>query len=142
MEPLEVKDVPKVKPSIGLFHWYAFSLGLGAIQVGFAIGGNSQTGPVFAKKYGWDDSNKRDNLTLVGTIAVAGLACGSILASFVIVKGRRLCILMFNCLVMIGVLFAMTQSLFTLCLGRFIHGIAAGVLNICMSVYMSESVTT
>ena len=49
---------------------------------------------------------------------------------------------MFNCFLFIGVLFTMVQSMFTLCLGRFMCGISAGVLNLCMSVSMSESVTT
>jgi hypothetical protein len=31
MEPFEVEDVPQVKPSLGLFHVYAFSLGMGLI---------------------------------------------------------------------------------------------------------------
>jgi len=49
---------------------------------------------------------------------------------------------MFNCFLFIGVLFTMVESMFTLVLGRFICGISAGVLNLCMSVSMSESVTT
>lgn len=80
--------------------------------------------------------------TIVGTSAVLGLAIGSLLAGVVMAKGRRQCILMFNCFLFIGVLFTMVQSMFTLVLGRFICGISAGVLNLCMSVSMSESVTT
>ena len=80
MEPLEVEDVPKVKPSLGLFHVYAFSLGMGLIQLGWCIGGNSQTGPVFIKKYGWDPSVAKGYNTIIGSSAVLGLAIGSLLA--------------------------------------------------------------
>lgn len=79
--------------------------------------------------------------TIIGSSAVLGLAVGSLLAGKVMGSGRRNCILTFNCFLFIGVLFTMVQSMFTLCLGRFMHGVAAGVLNLCMSVSMSESVT-
>ena len=80
MEPLEVEDVPKVKPSLGLFHVYAFSLGMGLIQLGWCIGGHSQTGPVFIKKFGWDPSVAKGYNTIIGSSAVLGLAIGSLLA--------------------------------------------------------------
>lgn len=66
---------------------------------------------------------------------------GSLLAGSVIGQGRRGCILAFNVLTMIGCVFTMNPSLYTLSLGRFMMGVSATVLNLCMSVSMSESVT-
>jgi len=63
-----------------------------------------------------------------------------LIAGKVLGSGRRQAILMFECFILIGTLFTMVQSLFTLCLGRLICGISGGVLSVVMSISMNETV--
>lgn len=95
---------------------------------------------MFIKKYGWDLEQAKGYNTIISSISVVGLAFGSIISGKIVGKGRRNAILMFECFVIIAVLFTMVQSLFTLCLGRFMFGISGGVLNVVMSISMNETV--
>jgi MFS family permease len=95
---------------------------------------------VFIKNYGWDLEQAKGYNTIISSISVVGLAVGSIISGKIVGKGRRNAILMFECFVLIAVLFTMVQSLFTLCLGRFMFGISGGVLSAVMSISMNETV--
>ena len=95
---------------------------------------------MFIKKYGWTAEEANGYNTIVSSISIIGLAIGSLIAGKVLGSGRRRAILIFECFIFIGTLFTMVQSLFTLCLGRFICGISGGVLSVVMSKSMNETV--
>jgi MFS family permease len=69
-----------------------------------------------------------------------GLSIGSIIGGRAIQKSRRNAIFYFNALAIIGSLICQVMTTPTLCLGRFLCGLAGGVLNVVSSKSIYETV--
>lgn len=129
-----------IVPTLAYLHFYVFVCGLGALQTGWAITGNTQTAPVFIVKFGWDDDEQKIYNTLISSVSILGIAIGSLFGGLAVQKGRRRAIFIFDLMVIFGSAICQYLSLPTLCLGRFICGLAAGVLNIALSKSIIETV--
>lgn len=68
------------------------------------------------------------NVTLMCTAAVAGIAIGSVFGGDFVKSGRRLTILQFNVIGLIGSLFSFLPNMYMMCFGRFIFGFSCGIL--------------
>jgi MFS family permease len=127
-------------PTLAKLHFYVFTCGLGALQTGWAITGNTQTAPVFIVKFGWDEDEAKIYNTLISSVSILGIAIGSLLGGLAVQKGRRRAIFIFDLMTICGSVICQYLSVPTLCLGRFICGLAAGVLNIALSKSIIETV--
>ena len=132
-------DNPLTASKFKLF-MYVFALGLGALQTGWAITGNTQTAPVFIEKFKWDEDEAKLYNTIISSVSIFGIAIGSLLGGKAVQKGRRRAIFIFNGVVIVGALICQYLSVTSLCIGRFVCGIAAGVLNVCLSKSCYETV--
>ena len=77
---------------------------------------------------------------MINSSAILGLAIGSMTAGKAIALGRRRAGIIAEVAVIVASLITMVQTLQTICFGRFILGLAAGVLNIVMGKSLDETV--
>jgi MFS family permease len=139
-DPGVKKDGEELVATLVKLHFYVFTCGLGALQTGWAITGNTQTAPVFIVKFGWDEDEAKIYNTLISSVSILGIAIGSLLGGMAVQKGRRRAIFIFDFFTIVGAGICQYLSVPTLCLGRFICGFAAGVLNIALSKSIIETV--
>ena len=76
----------------------------------------------------------------MATAAVAGVAIGSIFGGDFVKSGRRLTILQFNVIGIIGSIFGLLPQFYMMCFGRFIFGFSCGVLICTTPKAIDESV--
>jgi MFS family permease len=108
--------------------------------VGWAIVGNTQTAPVMAAKFEWDKEETKLFLSLIGNVSLFGVAIGSIFGGHLIDKGRRKAIFIMNFVVILGAALTLARTVYTIIIGRFICGFAAGILNMCSMKSIVETV--
>jgi len=78
--------------------------------------------------------------TLISSVSILGIAIGSLLGGKAVQKGRRRAIFIFDAFTILGAALCQYLSVPTLCIGRFVCGFAAGVLNIALSKSIIETV--
>lgn len=122
-----------------MLYFYAISIALGTFQTGWAIFGNTQTAPVFIKKFGWNSDQSKIYITLISNSSIVGLFIGSLLGGKIVKFGRRRAILAMNAIIFIGTGISLILTIPTLLIGRFLCGCAAGVFNICTSKSIYET---
>jgi len=120
--------------------FYAFTIGLGVFQFGWATFGNNPTAPVFIAKFNWSDSEAKLYNTLISNSSIVGLLIGSVTAGSFIVFERHRAIILMDIFVLIGSGISLIQTIPTIFIGRFIYGYAAGVLTAAMTKCMCETV--
>lgn len=91
-------------------------------------------------KFGWNEEEIKLQNTLISSISIVGLAIGSFLGGKAVSKGRRKAIFVFNIIAIIGSLICQVLTVPTLCIGRFLCGIAGGVLNVVLTKSIYETV--
>jgi MFS family permease len=74
------------------------------------------------------------------TAAVAGIAIGSIFGGDFVKSGRRLTILQFNVIGLIGTFISFIPVFYMMCFGRFVFGFSCGVLICTTPTAISETV--
>jgi len=77
---------------------------------------------------------------MINSSSVLGLAIGSLTAGNVITGGRRKAAIQAEIIAIIAVICTQFMTLPSICLGRFLLGYAAGVLNIVMGKSLDETV--
>lgn len=120
--------------------FYAFTIGLGVFQFGWATFGNTPTAPVFIAKFDWSYSEAKLYNTLISNSSIVGLLIGSVTAGSFIAFGRHRAIILMDIFVLIGSGISLIQTIPTILIRRFIYGFAAGVLTAAMTKCMCETV--
>jgi MFS family permease len=144
LNSLEVADIvtPRpnmLKPKMKMFYLYAFTIGLGVFEFGWAEFGNTQTAPLLAVKFGWSVEEDRLYNTLISNSSLVGLLVGSLFAGKLISYGRHKAIHYMNGLVIIGTSISLIRTIPTIIIGRFVSGFAAGVLTTAMTKCIVET---
>ena len=119
---------------------YSFAMSLGVIQTSWTIAGNNATAPVLIELFKWSEEQAIWYNTLINTCAMFGLAIGSITAGYSLKHGRNKAIIIWEIVPVIGCALTQVQTLPTICVGRLLIGVAAGVLNTCSAKSIDESV--
>jgi MFS family permease len=91
-------------------------------------------------KFGWDDNQTRLWNTLIGNSSLLGMTISSAIGGPLIVGGRRRMIIIMNSLVFLGAGLTLAQTTPTIIIGRFIYGFVAGILTMCTSKCIFETV--
>lgn len=130
----------KLAPKWFWLCFYAFTVGLGAFHTGWALFGSTQIFPVLEAKFGWTHEEALMNHSLIGSSSIAGVMVGSLFGGGIIDKGRRRAILMISVLIYIGAGITLILTVPTIIIGRFICGIAAGILTMCNAKSIVETV--
>lgn len=98
---------------------------------GCALTTTGQIVPNLKYALGWDlnePGNVDTQTSIIVSASVAGLAIGSILGGKFAQLGLRNCIIIFDIVALIGTGISLVSNMVVLCIGRFVFGIAAGVL--------------
>ena len=81
------------KSELVLNNWYirgyAFTLGMGVMQLPFALTGASSMADIYQSFFNWSEDELTFWNSFIGTMAVFGLMVGSLLGGRLIVDGRR-----------------------------------------------------
>lgn len=78
--------------------------------------------------------------TIVNASASVGIAVGSILGGYLINKGRRHALIVINLMTIIGCALTIDLNIWTLYIGRFIVGVAAGMVVMAGPRMLEETV--
>ena len=133
-------DKESLRPNLCYLHYYAFALGVGVWQTSFVVSGNSQTTPVFAAKFGWDKEQTKFFNSLISSAGIFGSMIGALIGGKAIQVGRRKAAIYWQFLAIVGSGITMICTVPTLCLGRFLCGITAGVVNNVMGKSLDETI--
>lgn len=135
-----VAEDPHLIPNKEQLHLYALALGLGAMQIGWSLCGNTQTAPILIKKFGWDIEEAKLWNTIISSSSILGLTIGTFAAGVVIKIGRRKTILLMNIFVILGTVATLWQNLWMIILGRTLCGFCGGILSVSMSKSLYETI--
>jgi len=119
---------------------YTFAVSLGTIQTAWTIAGNTATAPVLICQFGWNTEQAIRYNTLINTSAMVGLTVGSLTAGYSVGYGRKKAILCWNCIVILGCGLSLLRTMATICIGRFLIGLAAGLMNVACSKAIDETI--
>ena len=78
-----------LKPNLLFLHLYAFSLGIGAWQTGWALAGYSPAAKIFEAKFGWDADQTKFWTSVINTAGIVGTTIGALAGGMAISVGRR-----------------------------------------------------
>ena len=117
---------PKI--NMAKLHFYCFGLGMFFMQMGWAICGNNQPGAVVRYKlnidqHEWDSTYNR----IVTSSSILGMMVGAIIATSLITYGRRILLLYFGVLAVIGTAMTLIVNVWVITAGRFLHGLSVGI---------------
>ena len=91
-----------------------------------------------------DQLNWRGNAnfynTVISSVAIAGMTLGSLFGGLLTVHGRRRALIICNCMVFISTACLMVLNFYSICVGRFILGFAAGVILQACVLYIAETI--
>jgi predicted MFS family arabinose efflux permease len=121
-------------------HLYAATLGIGSFQTGWVLCGNTQTAPILVMQFGWNEEEAKLYNTLINSAAIAGLFVGTFIGGPIIAHGRRKSYFWMETICIIGALITEIFNIWPICIGRFVHGIGAGVMNVAMAKSLYETV--
>jgi len=91
-------------------------------------------------QFGWDSEQAIRYNTLINSSAMVGLAVGSLTAGYSVVYGRNKAILYWNCIVILGCGLTLIRTMATICIGRLLIGLAAGLMNVACSKAIDETI--
>ena len=89
---------------------------------------------------GWTEDEMRLNNKLINLCSLFGKTIGSVIGGKLIENGRRSAFIKYNILAILTSLIMQYLSLFTLCLGSFLHGICIIIVQISISKMINESI--
>ena len=117
------------------------TLTFGVSNVGFVIAGNNQVGGILASKLDWDDRQAARWNSTISSAGVLGLIIGSFAVELILRKiGRRKAIILTSLVVILAVIPTIFLSVWSIILGKFFFGLAAGSMIVASSIYMNETV--
>lgn len=109
-------------PNKWFLRGYAVTLGLGVMQVSFAMTGGASLVDIYQDMFEWTEDELTFWNTAINSFAVIGLTFGSFLGGKLIRKGRRRATILTQAMAVLGSIMTMFKSLPLICLGRFIIG--------------------
>ena len=136
----EIKSNELLIPKIGPLIAYTCSMGIGLLHLGWAIMGSTMTAPVLIAKFDWTKDETKLNLSLIGNMGLLGVLIGSLIGGFIIEKGRRKATIFMNIFIYIGASISLILTVPTICIGRFICGLAAAVFSMTLMKTIYETV--
>lgn len=119
---------------------YVFSVSVGVIQTGWTLAGNAATAPILIAKFGWDEQEAMLYNTMINTCAIFGLTLGSLTAGYSLAYGRNKAIILWEVVALVGCLVSLQRSLWTICLGRLLIGLSAGLMNVASAKCIDEMI--
>ena len=126
----------KLVPNKTFLRGYAFTLGLGSMQLPFAMTGGASLADIYQSFFGWSEDELVFWNTVISSSAVVGLIIGSLLGGKLILKGRRRATLVIQAMAIFGSLLTMFKSLIMICTGRVILGFVGS----CACLIMGKSI--
>lgn len=120
----------------------ALTLGLSSMQFCLALGGTGQAAQFLKYQLSWGtDPDAIDFFTTVlNTSGIVGISIGSLYGGDFTSGGRRRTVIWFNALALVGTAFSLVLHFKIMCLGRFLFGLAAGVLLCATPKIMEETI--
>jgi len=93
-------------------------------------------------KFDWNEEESKLWISLIGNISVLGIALGSIFGGPVINRGRRRSMLAMTLVMSVGTGLSLIRTIPTIMIGRFIQGLAGGVVNNAVAKSIFECTST
>lgn len=81
---------------------YVAAIGLSCLQTGFAILGNTPSGPIFIAKFGWSQKEADLYNSILSVAGAFGIAIGALAGGKLISYGRRRSIILLNFVLWVG----------------------------------------
>mmetsp|Transcript_1015 Transcript_1015/g.1839 ORF Transcript_1015/g.1839 Transcript_1015/m.1839 type:complete len:220 (+) Transcript_1015:108-767(+) len=138
---LERIDVTKLKVNVCFLVVLAIVMGLSSLNLGLALSANQVAFSILQYELGLEES-KDAYQTALQTCSVGGLALGSLFGGSISKNGRRPVIIKYNLAIIVACLISIVPSIYVICIGRFLHGFAAGVLVSATPKMIDETVPT
>lgn len=139
--PEDNKNVIKTyKINWGFLILYISSIAVNGICVAWTTGGANQTTPIFAAKLGWNASETRKYNTLINFSSQVGKAIGATYGGKLIPAGRKRVFIAFNILSFAACLVMQILNVWTLCIGKFLHGVFVTVCHMAATKMINETV--
>ena len=135
----EAIKLDELKTNMWYLSAYTLAMSLGTLQSSWTISGNAATAPVLIVQFGWDEKQAVQFNSLINTVAIIGLTIGSLTAGFSLVYGRRKTLIFWEVVALIGCGLTLIRNLATICIGRFILGVASGMLNVACGKSIDET---
>lgn len=110
------------------------------MNFGAAISASNNVIPALRIQEDWSKDNDNQNITLLSSASIAGVALGSIIGGNLVQRGRRLAVLRFNIASIFACCFCIINNLAVICIGRFLYGFTSGVMLCATSKMMEETI--
>ena len=137
---MKKEDIKQFKINWGFLILYICSIAINGICVSWTTGGANQTTPIFAAKLGWTSAETRRNNTLINFCSQVGKAIGATYGGQLIPYGRKKAFIGFNVASFVACLFMQILNVWTLCIGKFFHGIFVTVCHMAALKMVNETV--
>lgn len=131
--------VEDLKPNMVFLTFYTIVMGLGTLQSSWTIAGNASTAPILITQFGWDKEEAVHFNSLINITAMLGMAIGSLVAGNSIVYGRRKTLIFWETVAIFACALTLVRTLPTICVGRFVLGVSAGMLNVACGKSIDET---
>ena len=127
-------------PNNKFLRGYAFTLGLGSMQLPFAMTGGASLADIYQSFFDWSEDELVFWNSFINSTAVLGLILGSLLGGRLIVKGRRRATLVIQAMAIFGSILTCFKNLPMICIGRFILGFVGSCSCLIMGKSIGETV--
>ena len=133
-------DAPNPKANLRFLNCYVLALGLGPLQLGWAISANNQLANVMATKFEWTTEETKLYNMLINFSTILGMAIGMMSGGLIIPWGRRKTIILFNIFGLMSLALMQILNLWPILLGKLFFGFCAGVINMASPKMLDETV--
>ena len=114
-----------------------FTVAMGAIQLGYALGTWNTISLAYSKRQGWDEDPLK--IMAIQTITVGGVAGGALFSGQIVRIGRFKSVMIANAVIVLGSVISFIDDFGALCVGRFIYGLGAGSFSVFCPLYLNET---
>ena len=115
-------------------------MGINGICVAWTTGGANQTASIFAAKLAWSPAQTRFNNTLINFMSQIGKALGAFYGGKIIPSGRKRVFVVFNVLAILSCLVMQILNVYTIALGKLMHGFFVTVVHLAAIKMVNETV--
>ena len=122
-------EITKYKVNMSFIILYILTMAANGICVAWTTGGNNQTASIFAAKLEWTADETRKYNSLINFSSQLGKAMGAYFGGRIITQGRKKVFIKYNILAIVACLIMQIVSVFTLSLGKFLHGFFVTVVH-------------
>lgn len=132
-----IKDI-----NFGFLMGALLTVSFGTIQFGYSISSWNTAYAPYKIWQDWDDDNAKSYQALVQSLTTGGSAVGALFSGPLLSMGRWNCIMIANFVTLVAGGLTLIPGLTTLCIGRFLYGVAAGGYSVFCPKYISEIAPT